>query len=79
MPDGSEVRDVPEGDDLDKELEAFAGEELDQLIDEMIEKKGELLGTEEREIEGRTFTFSRYKFKLSDGRELIGSEGEPSE
>ena len=41
MPDGSEVRDVPEGDDLDKELEAFAGEELDQLIDEMIEKTPE--------------------------------------
>jgi len=78
MPDGSEV-DVEEGADLEKELQAFAGQELDQLANDMMENEGELLDTEEREIEGKKFTFSRCKYKLKNGREIIYSEGEPSE
>jgi len=78
MPDGSEV-DVEEGDDLEKELEAFAGKEIDQLAEDIIDNKGESLGAEEKEIEGRQFTFRRQKYKLSDGREIICSEGTPSE
>ncbi|MBM3237659.1 hypothetical protein FJZ31_15320 [Candidatus Poribacteria bacterium] len=78
MPDGSEV-EVGEGDALAEKLRSALGqEEFDRLTKDIMEKKGESLGTEEREIEGRKFIFSRSKFKLSDGREVIYSEGEPS-
>jgi len=77
MPDGSGV-DVPEGDVEEEELRSAVGQEFDQLTKDIMEKKGESLDSEEREIEGRKFIFSRSKFKLSDGREVIYSEGEPS-
>jgi hypothetical protein len=41
--------------------------------------KGELLEPEEREVEGRVFTFERQKVTLSDGREVIHSIGTPKE
>ena len=79
MPDGSEV-EVGEGDALAKKLcSALGQEEFDQLTKDIMEKKGESLDTEEREIEGRKFIFTQSKFKLSDGREVIYSEGEPSD
>ena len=78
MLDGSEVA-VGEGDYLAKELRSAVGQEFDQLTKDMMEKKGESLDAEEREIEGIKFIFSRRKLKLSDGREVIYSEGEPSD
>lgn len=39
----------------------------------------EILPEEEREIEGRKFIFTRNLIRLQDGREVIYSDGEPSE
>ena len=78
MPDGSEV-EVGDGDNLEEELRSAVGQEFDSLVERMGKNEGESLSPEEREIEGRKFTFSRRKLKLSDGREVIYSEGGPSE
>lgn len=40
-------------------------------------KKGELIGTKEEEVKGKTFTFKKYKLTLDDGREVILSIGTP--
>jgi hypothetical protein len=37
--------------------------------------EGEYLGTEEKQVKGRIFTFTRKRFILSDGTEIIRSEG----
>ena len=41
--------------------------------------EGEYLGTEEKEVKGRIFTFKRERFILSDGTEVIWSVGELKE
>jgi hypothetical protein len=43
------------------------------------EGKGEKLDPVEKEVRGRIFVFDRQKIKLSDGREIIHSIGEPKE
>lgn len=79
MPDGSEV-EVGDGDSVEEELRSALGQgEFDRLTKDIMDKKGESLDAEEREIEGRKFIFKRSKFKLSDGREVIYSDGSPSE
>ena len=40
--------------------------------------RGEDLGTEVSEVRGRTFSFKRERFILSDGTEVIWSKGEPT-
>jgi hypothetical protein len=40
-------------------------------------KSGQDLGTYEKDVEGRTFVFTRQRFVLSDGTELIWSSGKP--
>ncbi len=39
-------------------------------------EEGEYLGTEEKVVKGRTFTFKRERFILSDGTEVVWSVGE---
>lgn len=40
--------------------------------------EGVLLSPKEEEVNGKTFTFERYRFTLKDGREVIHSVGTPS-
>jgi hypothetical protein len=40
-------------------------------------KAGEILGTYEEEIRGRVFKFTRVRYLLRDGTEVVQSEGEP--
>ena len=40
--------------------------------------EGVLLSPKEEEVNGRMFTFERYRFTLKDGREVIHSVGTPS-
>ena len=40
--------------------------------------RGEDLGIQESEVRGRTFSFTRERFILSDGTEVIWSKGEPT-
>jgi hypothetical protein len=42
-------------------------------------KSGQDLGTYEEEVKGRTFVFTRQRFVLGDGTELIWSRGEPKD
>jgi len=39
--------------------------------------KGQDAGTEEKQVKGRPFSFQRQRFLLSDGTEIIRSEGKP--
>jgi hypothetical protein len=41
-------------------------------------KAGNFIGTEEKQLLGRTFTFQRYAYKLADGTVAISSEGQPT-
>ena len=79
MPDGSEV-EASEGSLTEETMRAAVGQDYDQLEKKLREKTpDEVLPAEEREIEGRKFIFTRSMVRLSDGREVIYSEGKPSE
>jgi hypothetical protein len=56
-------------------LTAADREELRKLREA---NRGEDLGIEVREVRGRTFSFRRERFILSDGTEVIWSKGEPT-
>jgi hypothetical protein len=38
---------------------------------------GEYLGTEEKQVMGRTFVFTRKRYVLSDGTQVIYAQGQP--
>jgi hypothetical protein len=63
---------VPEGPK--HELTAADGDELRQLADA---NKGETLGTYDEDVRGKPFKFTRVKYVLSDGTEVIQSNGKP--
>ena len=56
------------------DLTAAEGDEVRQLA---AAKKGETLGTYDEDVRGRPFKFTRVKYVLSDGTEVIQSVGKP--
>jgi hypothetical protein len=56
-------------------LTAAEADEFHQLS---AANKGETLGTYEEDVMGKPFKFTRVKYVLSDGTEVIQSVGKPS-
>jgi hypothetical protein len=56
------------------ELSAAEWEELNRLS---AAQKGETLGTYDEDVNGKPFKFTRVKYVLSDGTEVIQSRGKP--
>lgn len=65
----------------DPELEQPANELSTEQISEIYRlrrlKKGEFLGYEDKQVQGRTFTFDTYMFTLADGTVVTHGVGEP--
>jgi hypothetical protein len=55
-------------------LTAADGDELHQLA---AANKGETLGTYDEDVNGKPFKFTRVKYVLNDGTEVIQSSGKP--
>ena len=79
MPDGSGV-DASESSFTEETMRAAVGQDYDYLTNKLIDKNpDEVLPVEEREFEGKKFTFTRGMIRLHDGREVVYSNGRPSE
>jgi hypothetical protein len=78
LPDGREIT-MGEGDPASQSVGRMLTEpqlnELGQLKDL---KAGTYIGAEEKQLFGRTYTFQRYSYTLSDGTVAINSEGQPA-
>jgi hypothetical protein len=57
-----------------RDLSAAEWQELNRLASE---QKGETLGTHNEDVNGKPFRFTRVKYVLSDGTEVIQSTGKP--
>jgi hypothetical protein len=76
LSDGTVVtRSVGQLDASKRDVSAPQWQELNRLS---AANKGEMLGTYEEDVRGKPFKFTRVKYVLSDGTEVIQSIGKPS-
>ena len=76
LANGREIKSSDRDPDFNEQLTEAQDEELIDLLraDEYV-----TIGFEEKEFRGRMFSFERNRFILSDGTEVIWSDGKPSE
>ena len=74
LADGREIEDGDFDPDFKETMTKVKQEEVMNLLREM---EFEVLDTEEKEVRGRVFVFTRQRFILSDGTEVIKSVGRP--
>lgn len=74
---GREVT-MGEGDpELAPPTKMLSPEQIQEVAHLQLLKQGEFLGSVERQMYGKTFTFERYLFTLSDGTVVTRAEGKP--
>ncbi len=80
LSDGQTVK-IPDFDPDDPSQWTVIGERQEELSQLLRERRGreekgqELATTEERQVEGRLFTFKKWRLVLSDGSEAVYSIG----
>ncbi|MGO8699592.1 MAG: hypothetical protein ACLQVY_17975 [Limisphaerales bacterium] len=78
MPDGREVT-MDEADPLaERSATHVAAARRDELLRLAGRNAGTFIGSVERQMFGRSFTFERYSYKLTDGSVAIRAEGRPT-
>jgi hypothetical protein len=70
---------VNEGDPDHKDGTHLTTAQWDELNQLKKAEKGQDAGTQEKQVNGRLFSFQRQRFVLSDGTEIIRSEGTPKD
>ena len=80
LADGSEATVAEGAENIPGKSGKVSGDDVGEVYERLSAgKKGELLGTEEREVKGKIFTFEKYKLTLDDGRDVILSIGTSKE
>lgn len=74
LSDGQTIR-CPDLEPDDPTQWTVVGKRREELHQRRKEGKGQELPPQQRQIQGRVFTFERHKFVLSDGTEVIYSDG----
>jgi len=79
LSDGRTIRQYEDDPDTQDRESSLTQAQEDEIINLLRADEYVTIGFEEKEVRGRTFSFERNRFVLSDGTEVIKSIGKPSE
>jgi predicted transcriptional regulator len=79
LSDGRKIRQYEDDPDTQDRESSLTQEQEDEIINLLRADEYVTIGFEKKEVRGRTFSFERNRFVLSDGTEVIKSIGRPSE
>ena len=79
LSDGRTIRQFEDDPDTQDRESSLTQAQEDEIINLLRADEYVTIGFEEKEVMGRTFSFERNRFVLSDGTEVIKSIGKPTE